>query len=85
MQPSGLMAKKLGPSTKQSIGQTSTQSVYLHWMQGSVTMNGMAGALNLGELRKQKALYAGYYVQGLQCCGAGGRTRTGTVCCTGRF
>ena len=27
---SGLIAQKLGPSTKQSTGHTSTQSVYLH-------------------------------------------------------
>ena len=30
---SGSIAKKLGPSTKQSTGQTSTQSVYLHLIQ----------------------------------------------------
>ncbi len=41
MQPSGSMARKFGPSTKQSIGQTLTQSVYLHWMQLSVTTKGM--------------------------------------------
>jgi hypothetical protein len=37
----GLMTRKFGPSRKQSIGQTFTQSVYLHLMQDSVTTNGM--------------------------------------------
>jgi hypothetical protein len=32
-----LIAKKFGPSTKQSTGQTATQSVYLHLIQFSVT------------------------------------------------
>jgi hypothetical protein len=31
------MTRKFGPSWKQSTGQTSTQSVYLHLMQFSVT------------------------------------------------
>ena len=33
------MTRKLGPSWKQSTGHTSTQSVYLHFTQGSVTTN----------------------------------------------
>jgi len=37
MHSSGLMTRKLGPSMKQFIGQTLTQSVYLHWIQLSVT------------------------------------------------
>src|SRR5512143_2983121 len=37
MHSSGSMARKLGPSWKQSTGQTSTQSVYLQRMQFSVT------------------------------------------------
>jgi hypothetical protein len=37
MHSSGSIARKFGPSRKQSTGQTSTQSVYLHLMQGSVT------------------------------------------------
>ena len=45
MQPSGSMAKKLSPATKQSAGQTSTQSVYLHRMQDSVTTKVMPAAL----------------------------------------
>src|SRR5450830_375437 len=50
MQPSGSMARKLGPSTKQSIGQTLTQSVYLQAMQESVTTKGMSrNALGRGE------------------------------------
>jgi hypothetical protein len=32
------MVKKFGPSRKQSTGQTSTQSVYLHLIQASVTV-----------------------------------------------
>src|SRR3546814_15722221 len=34
---SGSITRKFGPSWKQSTGQTSTQSVYLHLMQFSVT------------------------------------------------
>src|SRR5665213_612015 len=34
---SGSMTRKFGPSRKQSTGQTSTQSMYLHLMQLSVT------------------------------------------------
>src|SRR5712672_765385 len=39
MHSSGSMTRKLGPSWKQSTGQTSTQSMYLHLMQLSVTTN----------------------------------------------
>src|SRR5271168_1464817 len=41
MHSSGSMTRKLGPSWKQSTGQTSTQSMYLHLMQLSVTTNAM--------------------------------------------
>src|SRR5215207_7562118 len=37
MHSSGSITRKLGPSRKQSTGQTSTQSVYLQRMQVSVT------------------------------------------------
>src|SRR3546814_719594 len=37
MHSSGSMTRKLGPSRKQSTGHTSTQSVYLHLIQFSVT------------------------------------------------
>src|ERR1700743_3096722 len=37
MHSSGLITRKFGPSWKASTGQTSTQSVYLHLMQLSVT------------------------------------------------
>src|SRR3569832_1285995 len=37
MHSSGSMTRKLGPSWKQSTGQTSTQSVYLHFTQASAT------------------------------------------------
>src|ERR1700691_6789876 len=41
MHSSGSMTRKLGPSWKQSTGQTSTQSMYLHLMQLSLTTNAM--------------------------------------------
>src|SRR5580658_2103528 len=41
MHSSGSITKKFGPSWKQSTGQTSTQSMYLHLMQLSVTTNAM--------------------------------------------
>ena len=37
MHSSGSITRKFGPSWKQSTGQTSTQSMYLHLMQLSVT------------------------------------------------
>src|ERR1700742_938961 len=37
MHSSGSMVRKFGPSWKQSTGHTSTQSMYLHLMQFSVT------------------------------------------------
>src|SRR5690606_36618843 len=40
---SGSITRKFGPSWKQSTGHTSTQSVYLHLMQFSVTTKGMLG------------------------------------------
>src|SRR6266566_629705 len=42
MHSSGSITRKLGPSWKQSTGQTSTQSMYLHLMQLSVTTNAMS-------------------------------------------
>src|SRR5690554_2529827 len=42
MQVTGLITRKLGPSWKQSAGQTSTQSVYLQRIQFSVTTKVMA-------------------------------------------
>src|SRR6267142_1565975 len=39
MHSSGSITRKFGPSWKQSTGQTSTQSIYLHLMQLSVTTN----------------------------------------------
>src|SRR5258706_2569529 len=41
MHSSGSITSMLGPSRKQSTGHTSTQSVYLHLMQLSVTMYAM--------------------------------------------
>src|SRR5690606_5383159 len=43
MHSSGLITRKFGPSWKASTGQTSTQSVYLHLMQLSVTTKVMGG------------------------------------------
>jgi hypothetical protein len=37
MHSSGSITKKLGPDLKQSTGHTTTQSVYRHWIQLSVT------------------------------------------------
>ncbi|WP_256385257.1 hypothetical protein [Herbaspirillum sp. VT-16-41] len=39
---------------KQSMGQTLTQSVYLHWIQESVTTKGMA--IRGGQSKGQAAL-----------------------------
>src|SRR5690606_20622427 len=44
MHSSGSITRKFGPSWKQSTGHTSTQSVYLHLMQFSVTTKVMATA-----------------------------------------
>src|SRR5690606_26489024 len=43
MHSSGCMTRKFGLAKKQSMGQTATQSVYLHWMHASVTTKVMIG------------------------------------------
>ena len=45
IQISGSITKKLGPSKNASTGQTATQSVYLHFMQLSVTTKVMSKIL----------------------------------------
>jgi hypothetical protein len=47
------MTSMFGPSRKQSTGHTSTQSVYLHLMQDSVTTKAIAGL----EIRKVLGKY----------------------------
>src|SRR5271155_2708092 len=58
MQSSGSITRKFGPSWKQSTGQTSTQSIYLHLMQVSVTTNAMTypsvGSLNVETILPQR-------------------------------
>src|SRR5579871_6193964 len=49
MHSSGLITRKLGPSWKASTGQTSTQSVYLHLMQLSVTTKVMLSRAYAGS------------------------------------
>lgn len=52
---SGSITRKLGPSWKQSTGQTSTQSVYLHLIQFSVTTKVMSSSrcwLNVANFTK---------------------------------
>src|SRR5258706_2042482 len=41
MHSAGSITRQFGPSWNQSTGQTSTQSIYLHLMQLSVTTNAM--------------------------------------------
>src|SRR5213596_439757 len=51
MHSSGSITSMFGPSRKQSTGQTSTQSVYLHFTQDSVTtyvMDGDGNAIGRG-------------------------------------
>ncbi len=47
MHSSGSMTRKFGPTWKQSTGQTSTQSMYLHLMQFSVTTKVIAYPFDL--------------------------------------
>src|SRR5258708_34843435 len=49
MHSSGSMTSMFGPSRKQSTGQTSTQSVYLHFTQDSVTTYVICAAFQGGE------------------------------------
>src|SRR4030095_4811523 len=49
MHSSGSIVRKLGPSRKQSTGQTSTQSVYLQRMHDSTTTWVMACEVSLGK------------------------------------
>src|SRR5690606_312232 len=53
MHSSGSITRKFGPSWKQSTGHTSTQSVYLHLMQFSVTTKGMEGSRCGNEILEQ--------------------------------
>ena len=48
MHSSGSITSMFGPSWKQSTGQTSTQSVYLHLMHCSVTTKVMPGVAPMG-------------------------------------
>ena len=50
MHSSGSMTSMFGPSWKQSTGHTSTQSMYLHLMQFSVTTKVMVARLLSGPL-----------------------------------
>src|SRR5690606_20120703 len=52
MHSSGSIVSMFGPSWKQSTGHTSTQSVYLHLMQASVTTKVIAAAPAGGVSRK---------------------------------
>src|ERR1700735_4115185 len=59
MHSSRSITRKFGPSWKQSTGQTSTQSMYLHLMQLSVTTNAMTypfiDLLNVNTILPQPA------------------------------
>src|SRR5258708_9433618 len=54
MHSSGSMTRMFGPSRQQSTGQTSTQSVYLHLMQDSVTTYVMKRTLSRGLVKREK-------------------------------
>src|ERR1700751_68337 len=56
MHSSGSMISMFGPSRKQSTGQTSTQSVYLHFTQDSVTTYVMGVEKLLKGLKKTNIL-----------------------------
>src|SRR5215217_5463318 len=56
MHSSGSITSMFGPSLKQSTGQTSTQSVYLHLMHDSVTTWVMEAA---GRGVEKREFYAG--------------------------
>src|SRR5262245_8324142 len=64
MHSSGSMTSMFGPSWKQSTGQTSTQSVYLHLMQDSVTMWVIGAFLGL-EARRGRARKDLHYTGGV--------------------
>src|SRR6185437_6947967 len=55
MHSSGSITKKFGPSWKASTGQTSTQSVYLHLMQLSVTTKVMGRGSSVVALASMTA------------------------------
>jgi protein-disulfide isomerase len=56
MHSSGSITRKFGPSWKQSTGQTSTQSMYLHLMQLSVTTKAMTHPLLVDRLKEYCAI-----------------------------
>ena len=55
MHSSGSMTSMFGPSWKQSTGQTSTQSMYLHLMQFSVTTKVIQGSAKSRSHRVERA------------------------------
>src|SRR4051794_14196015 len=60
MHSSGSIARKFGPSRKQSTGHTSTQSVYLQRIQASVTTWGMATGLLVALVGdRERGFYGG--------------------------
>src|SRR3979490_2530117 len=70
---SGSITRKFGPSWKQSTGQTSTQSIYLHLMQLSVTTNAMTypslDLLNVNTILPQPQ--TGSRIRGREAAGSG--------------
>jgi len=65
MHSSGSMTRKLGPSLKQSTGQTSTQSVCLHLMQLSVTtwvIGDPSEECRPGGCQGRRSLFRIYYI-----------------------
>src|SRR2546423_13959288 len=73
MHSSGSMTRKFGPSWKQSTGHTSTQSVYLHLMQFSVTTNGIAAFFQRSvfgfavQKRRERSWIASHGAQEPEC------------------
>src|SRR3954471_8741080 len=58
MHSSGSMTSMFGPSRKQSTGHTSTQSVYLHFTQDSVTTYVMKAFRKSGNAGEKTAILA---------------------------
>src|SRR5690348_3369114 len=75
MHSSGSIARKFGPSWKQSTGHTSTQSVYLHFTQLSVTTKVIGSrAQSIGSASNDRTYSASIEAAGVKSHAMDGRS-----------
>src|ERR1700687_213584 len=70
MHSSGSITRKFGPTWKQSTGQTSTQSMYLHLIHFSVTTKVIAAPIDAGTGCRRSHWFSGSPAGGAYCAKA---------------